>query len=57
MELRRRRRGDSTRQAIRARHLGVMLRELAETEAGALQAQRDAERSQVLDGRRLRLVT
>ncbi len=57
LELRRRRRGDSARQAIRARHLGAMLRELAETEEGALQVQRDAERREALDKRGLRLVT
>ena len=57
MELRRRRRGDSKREAVRARHLGAMLRELAETEEGALQAQRDAERREVLDRRGLHLVT
>ena len=56
-EVRRRRRGDSKREAIRARHLGAMLRELAQTEEGALQAQRDAERREVLHRRGLRLVT
>ena len=56
LELRRLRQGKSARKAIRARHLGAMLRELAETEEGALQAQRDAERREVLDRRGLQLV-
>ena len=55
MELRFRRRGAAKRQAIRVAELVPMLRDLAQTEAGLLQKQRDAERREVLEARGLHL--
>ena len=56
MELRRRRRGAAKRQAVRARELGALLRELAKTEEGLLQARREDDRRAVLQKRGLHLV-
>ena len=53
MELRRRRRGSSKRQAIRASHLAAMLHDLAQTEEGLLQQRRDDERRAALKERGL----
>ena len=56
LKLRQRRRGAAKRQAIRVQELASMLRELAHTEQGLLQARRDAERRATLDARGLHLV-
>ena len=56
MELRLRRSGVAKRQAIRAREMASMLREIRQTEQGLLQARKDAERRAVLEARDLSLV-
>ena len=56
MEVHRRNRGAARRRMIRVKHLVSMLKELAETEEGLLQARRDEERREVLEQRGLHLV-
>ena len=57
MEVRRRRKGASKRRMIRAGQLIPMLRELEKTEEGLRRARREEERREVIEKRRLRLVT
>ena len=56
MVLHRRARDVGKRRMLRTRQLADMLKELAETEQGLLQARRDEERDEVLKKRKLRLV-
>ena len=53
MEVRRRNRGAAKRRMIGVKHLVSMLKELAETGEGLLQARRDEERREVIERRGL----